>query len=271
MDDRGGARAGELGRAGEGGVKVRYIARVSCGNDSIAMLQLMREHRLQRVIVAYSDTGWATDEWNERVDRVAAWVRSLDWEFVRIGSVGFEQNVLDQTESGMFPTRLRKHCTKYLKILPALRWMAGVDPERHALVCVGIRRAESADRVGAPALLPEQDDGRHVWHPIVEFSDADRDAMVLKTPIELLDHRSDECAVCINATRADLRRAPAGHIDRIEALEARVGRPMFNPAKFMGAQGIREVKRWAESDRGKYQPPADDGLGAGCDDGWCGV
>lgn len=174
----------------------RYIARCSYGNDSVATLQLLHEHGLKDVTVVYSDTGWATEEWMERVDRGEEWVRSLGWDHVRIGSKGFEAGVLSHSQTGMFPTRLRKWCTKELKIRPFLAWAKDADPDKRAIVCVGVRRAESEARKDAPAFMPEQDNGRHVWHPLVEFSDADRDAMVLKTPLPLLPHRSDECGIC---------------------------------------------------------------------------
>lgn len=259
----------------------RYIARCSYGNDSVAMLQLMREHGLKGVAVVYSDTGWATEEWEDRIQRGEAFVRASGWKPVRLGSVGFEANVLNQTETGMFPTRLMKHCTKYLKIHPFLAWAKEADPEKLALICVGVRRAERG-RERHPAFMPEKDDGRHVWHPLIDFSDEDRDAMILKTPFEILPHRSDECAICINANRDDLRRAPESHLARVEALEAKVGRPMFNPASKMGATGIREVVRWANSERGKYVPPEgvalqpdlitqiEDAEPPTCIDDWCG-
>lgn len=258
----------------------RYIARCSYGNDSLAMLQLMREHGLKGVAVVYSDTGWATPQWGERVYHGEEWVRSLGWEPVRLPSRGFEDSVSGHTADGMFPTRLAKFCTQELKIRPFLKWVTAADPDKRAIVCVGVRRAESVARRQAPAFLPEQDNGRHVWHPLVEFSDADRDAMIAKTPFEVLPHRSDECGICINGNRADLRRAQEEHIARVEALEARVGRPMFNPEKYMGANGIREVVRWAQSAPGKFQAPlmpsADllsglvDHENQTCDDAWCG-
>jgi hypothetical protein len=231
-----------------------YFARVSGGNDSIAMLQCLREHRLKNVVVVNSDTGWASEAWAERMPKVEAWVRSLGWEWVSLVSEGFEAMVMRQTETGMFPTRQRKFCTKYLKIKPFLKWAAEADPEKRAVVCVGVRRAESEARANAPAFMPGYDNGRHVWHPIVEFDDASRDAMILKTPFEVLPHRSKEC-FCINWNRDDLLMAEPDHIDRVRALEARVGRPMFNPAGKMGAVGIDEVMRWAASPRGKYRPP----------------
>lgn len=256
----------------------RYIARCSYGNDSIAMLQLMHEHGLKNVAVVYSDTGWATHQWVERVDRGEEWVRSLGWEPVRLASKGFEAGVLGHSQTGMFPTRIRKWCTKELKIRPFLAWVKDADPDKQAIVCVGVRRAESEARKAMPAFMPEQDNGRHVWHPIVEFSDADRDAMIAKTPFEALPHRSDECGICINANRADLRRASEDHIARVETLEQSIGRPMFNPAKYAGADGIREVVRWAESERGKFKPAGlkpdmplfDDEPGETCEDAWCG-
>lgn len=258
---------------------MKYILRSSGGNDSIAMMQLIREHGLKGVTVAYSNTGWATPEWEERVRLIAEWVRSLGWEHVELPSIGFEEMVLAQTEAGMFPTRMRKFCTKYLKIKPFLAWVKDADPDKRALICVGVRRAESDARKGAPAFLPEQDNGRHVWHPIVEFTDADRDTMILKTPFDILPHRSDECAICINGNRADLRRASESAIARVEALEARVGRPMFDPKSRMGAEGIREVVEWAKSERGQYrkggiEPDLLSGLvdaeNATCEDAWCG-
>lgn len=261
----------------------RYIARCSYGNDSIAMLQLMHEHQLTGVAVVYSDTAWSSEAWEQRVASGEEWVRSLGWEPVHLSSKGFEAGTLGHSQTGMFPTRLRKWCTKELKIRPFLAWARDADPKRQALVCVGVRRAESVARSRHPAFMPQKDDGRHVWHPLIEFSDADRDAMITKTPFDVLPHRSDECAICINSNRADLRRAPEREVARVEALETAIGRPMFNPAKYAGAEGIREVVKWAHSERGKYRPPNGiqpeyplldamlDAEPATCEDDWCGL
>jgi 3'-phosphoadenosine 5'-phosphosulfate sulfotransferase (PAPS reductase)/FAD synthetase len=195
-------------------VTYRYIARCSYGNDSIAMLQYMHECGLKDVAVVNNDTGWASEAWADRVAEGEAWARSMGWDAITLTSDGFESVVINQTEAGMFPTRQRKFCTKYLKIHPFLAWAKVADPEKRALVCVGVRRAESVARSKHPAFMPEKDDGRHVWHPLIDFSDADRDAMIAKTPLPILPHRSDECAICINSNRADLRRALPREIER---------------------------------------------------------
>lgn len=261
----------------------RYIARCSYGNDSIAMLQYMRECGLTDVVVVNNDTGWASEDWPARVAQGEAWVRSFGWDAVTLTTEGFEAMTLNRTKTGMFPTRLRKWCTKDLKIKPFLKWARNADPEKRALVCVGVRRAESKARANHPAFMAEKDDGRHVWHPLIDFSNDDRDAMIRKTPFEILPHRSDECAICINSNRTDLRRASDRDIRRVADLEAKVGRPMFNPAKFQGAEGIYQVLEWAMSDRGKYRPPAGvvpeydpieailDNEPATCEDNWCGI
>jgi len=53
----------------------------------------------------------------------------------------------------------------------------------------------------------------------------------------------------------------------IDDLEEEVGKPMFRPHRHMGAKGIREVLRWAHSDRGKYEAPEEQQ--AACDAAWC--
>lgn len=258
----------------------RYIARCSYGNDSIAMLQLMREHGLKDVTVVYSDTGWASEAWEGRVTQGEEWVRSLGWTAVRLASKGFEAGVLGHSQTGMFPTRIRKWCTKELKIRPFLAWVKTFDPEKRALICVGVRRAESEARSRHPAFMPEKDGGRHVWHPLIEFDDEARDAMIAKTSFEILPHRSDECEMCINNNRPDFLRMTERAIGRVEVLEAATGQPMFHPSNHMGATGIREVIRWANSSRGKFKPigwqpdmPLLDPLpdpGSDCEDAWCG-
>lgn len=258
----------------------RYLIRSSFGNDSIALIQWAAESGLKNVAVTYSNTRWATEEWKARVAIAADWVRSLGFDFIEIDSVGFRQNVLAQTEQGMWPTGLRKHCTKYLKILPFLAWAKENDPDCRAVVLVGVRRAESVARRGKPPFMLEADGGRHVLHPLIDFSDEDRDAMVAKTPMPLLPHKSDECAICIHANKDDLKRAPEAALAEVEEMEAIVGEPMFHPGKRMGAVGIREVRRWAESGRGEYRPPDGPSVDlltmiesepATCEDDWCGL
>jgi hypothetical protein len=88
-----------------------------------------------------------------------------------------------------------------------------------------------------------------------------------------------ECFPCINSNRADLRllAEDESRVAFIENLEAEMGhtskgkpRTMFRPYRYMGATGIREIIRWAQSDPGKFD--IDDGTGGGgCYSGQCGL
>jgi hypothetical protein len=103
---------------------------------------------------------------------------------------------------------------------------------------------------------------------LVEFSDDDRNALIARTPFEMLPHRSLECSPCIFSSRADLRNVSETRIAEIEQLESDVGRVMFRPKAYAGADGVREVIRWAQSDRGKYKPDVEEE--PDCDSGFCG-
>lgn len=232
----------------------RYVARCSFGNDSVAMLQSMRERGLKDVAVTYSETGWGSEEWDARVRLGEEWVRSIGWDFFRLPSVGMEHLVLTQARDGIWPTRTRKFCTKELKLKPLLAWLKEFDPEKRALVCVGVRRSESPARAHHAPFMPESDDGRHVWHPLIEASWEDVVTYVGRTPLPLVEGRSRECEICINANKDDLKRALEPAVARVERLEKQIGQPMFNPAKMMGADGIREAVRWGHSERGKFKP-----------------
>jgi 3'-phosphoadenosine 5'-phosphosulfate sulfotransferase (PAPS reductase)/FAD synthetase len=257
---------------------IRYLLRASYGNDSVALIQWAHERKLKDVSVLFSDTGWAAPWWEPRVAQMEFWADLLGFDTVRIPSVGLEQLVRNRKG---WPRQGIQFCTTELKILPALKWMDEHDPFGLATVVVGIRREESANRRSFPEYVESSpdNDGRAMWAPLVDYSEADRNALLARAGVEPLPHRSMECFPCINSNRADLREL-AKHPQRIaeiEAIERSLGstskgkpRTMFRPYRYMGATGIREIVRWAESAPGEFDP--DDGTGGGnCDSGMCGT
>lgn len=254
---------------------VDYVVFSSYGNDSIALLQLLHEFRLpeqRTVAVVYSDTGWANTGWPERVEKAARWAEGLGYFTARtVPELGFADLVRKRK---IFPRGRAQFCTSELKIFPAQKWLDQHDPERKAICVVGVRRAESQRRSGAQPFVPisEAHGGRSLWHPLVEFSDEDRDALIARTGWEVLPHRSDECT-CIFSGRKDLRRFSPERVAEILDLELELdpdgNRTMFRPKAYAGAKGITEVMRWANSERGKYSPEEDDE--PDCDSGMCGA
>lgn len=248
-----------------------FVLFTSWGNDSIAAAQLMHEYglpRQRRCVALFSDTGWAEPLWLARVAEAERWAQSLGFETHRTQSLGFPDLARKRKT---FPRGLMQFCTGELKIEPAKRWLEHNDPERIAIAVNGVRRAESLRRATTPVFVPISDShgGRSLWSPLAEFNDESRNALIERTPFELLPHRSMECSPCIFSSRADLRNVSEERAQEIEALESEIGRVMFRPKAYAGAEGIREVLRWAQSDRGKYKPDIEEE--PDCDSGFCGV
>ena len=248
------------------------FAFASYGNDSIALIEWLREHRASaNVTTVYSDTKWAAPWWQDRVDRAEAWVRSIGFKTARIESEGFAPLAIRKKG---FPRNGMQFCTSELKIAPAMRWLDVHDPEKEAVCAVGVRREESRSRSSWPEWVEESDKhgGRSLWAPLVTYTRERRDELVVRAGFDVLPHRSMECFPCINSNRADLRLLDEARVAEIEALEHSMGvssegkpRTLFRPYRHQGAVGVREVLRWAHSDRGGYEPP-----GSGCDSGFCG-
>jgi hypothetical protein len=255
-----------------------YVLFASYGNDSNALIQHAHDIGLEDVVVVYSDTGWSSSDWGDRVAKCEAWVTTLGFRHTRTKSIGLEQLVKDKKG---WPRQGMQFCTFELKIAPAKAALEELDPDHTATCLVGVRRSESTARRVFPERIESSPNhgGRPLWAPLVDHTDEMRDALLAKAGFEPLPHRSMECFPCINSNRADLRllaKDPA-RIEKINQIETDLGftskgkpRTMFRPYQHMGATGIKEIIRWAEAERGEFDP--DDGTGGGnCDSGFCGT
>jgi 3'-phosphoadenosine 5'-phosphosulfate sulfotransferase (PAPS reductase)/FAD synthetase len=245
----------------------------SYGNDSVALIQWAHEKGLRNVVVAYSDTGWAAKKWPERVARGEAWAQSLGFQTARIPSMGMQALVVKKKAWPRGGGGKYQFCTAALKKEPALVWLDSIDPAREVIVMTGIRREESANRSDFPEWTEESEEhgGRTLHAPLVRHREADRDALIRKTPLEVLPHRSKECWPCVNARIPELRAMDVDTIDRVDAMELAAGinskgnaRVMFSPRRHGGAIGIRAVVEHAKRAVDDLFEPG------GCDGGWCG-
>lgn len=254
-----------------------HVIFASYGNDSMALIQWAADAKLDQVYVVCSDTGWAAEFWKERTERAEAYVRSLGFIPVSLPSEGLADLV--RRKKG-WPRQGIQFCTLDLKILPALAWLEENDPFGIAICFNGVRREESSNRADTPeCVFPSHNHGKRMLRsPLAMMKEAERDELIRRTGFDILPHRSMECFPCINSNRADLRMLAEdeSRIAYIEGLEAEMGmtskgkpRTMFRPYRYMGATGIREIVRWAQSAPGKFD--IDDGTGGGCDSGYCGT
>lgn len=252
-----------------------HIVHTSYGNDSVALLQWCLEKGLEEVHALHCSTGWSAPWWEERIARCQDWAQSCGIETHYIASEGMESLV---RRKKAWPFNGAQFCTKELKVEPANKWMAEVDPDGDAICLVGVRRAESRHRQSWPEWTYDSGGhgGRDLWAPLVNHSNEERDALLDRAGFEALPHRSMECFPCINSNRGDFLELTEGRIAEIEALEESMGitsngkpRTMFRPHRHQGAVGIREVVKWARfGDYDKDQPML---FGGGCDSVWCEV
>lgn len=269
----------------------RFVIFSSYGNDSVALIQWAHEEGLRDVVVVYSDTGWAAKKWGPRVERMEEWVRTLGYETARTSSIGF---MALAHEKKAFPTQQFQWCSFRLKIEPAMRWLDERDPDKRAVCLVGVRREEGPDRANYPNFLCRS--GSHgervMIAPLADYTTEKRDELLARAGVDPLPHRSMECSPCVNSNRQDFRAMEEDDIAKAESGEKELndvhgptknGKPrtLFRPHRHMGAVGVREVVKWAKSERGEYKPPADvaaepelpletEAVEGGCVSGWCG-
>lgn len=246
------------------------IISVSYGNDSIALLQWAKEHGLENVYVVYVDTGWAHPGWQDRVKKGKELAEI--YGFVTFEVKGPRLFAGWVKHKKMFPTNKYQWCTSYLKIIPFANFLDFIDPNASATIIVGKRRAESKKRESTQEFEFNNSfySGQVVWNPLYNHTDAERDALILKTGFVPLPHRSLECCPCVNANRNDLRETPKICIDRVRSLEEKTGKFMYSISRYMGAEGIDEVISWANSSRGSFHRKQIKLFDYQCSSGMCG-
>lgn len=235
----------------------------SGGNDSVALIVWAIKNKLENVYVIFNDTGWAADNWKYRMAEIEFLCMQNNFKYVVTESEGFEAMVRRKKGFPM-PASKMQFCSSILKTEPTLYWLRKNDPEKKAIIYIGVRREESQNRANHPYEIigHEKYEGRLQKFPLVEFTEKDRDFLIDETDIDILMHGSMECFPCINSNRSDLRLLSKDkkRVSMISDLEKDMGftsknkpRVMFRPYRHMGATGIKEVVKWAECERGQYK------------------
>jgi 3'-phosphoadenosine 5'-phosphosulfate sulfotransferase (PAPS reductase)/FAD synthetase len=237
---------------------------ISCGNDSIALLQwIVTNKSHQDNIALYSNTGWSSPEWPGRVAKVSDFCAEHGIRFVSIKSEGMEA-LVRRKKGWPMPASKMQFCTEELKVRPAREYMLEIDPNLEADCYTGIRREESQNRQHAPEFIEqsERHGGRDLYCPLVEYTEEQRNQMIHDAGFDMLPHSSMECFPCVCSNRSDFIRLAEYPeiIDKIANIEREMGytrngkpRTMFRPYRHMGAIGIRKVVAWALAGRGKWK------------------
>lgn len=257
---------------------MKNIVSMSGGKDSVALWLWALRTGLDPIAV-YVDTGW---EWDGHH-------RHLDMLEQRVGPIcrikpkeTFEQRT---RRYGMFPSRVKKWCTRELKIEPFKQWLdAFVDQSGEDVqLLLGIRREESAKRAD-PIATPEREWSDlydcEVWRPILDWTveQVIEEHRTAGIPMHPLYHHGSErvgCFPCVNASKAELAvlgRIDPGRVSLIRQIEADTQQTMFTRDRRTEKRrqgdngpsvvpiGIDEVLAWAKTERGGkklalVQPP----------------
>lgn len=197
------------------------------GNNSIALIQWAHEQALHPVCVVHVETGWSKSGWGARVKAGQELALRYGFEVVSlIPKNNFAELVKDRKR---FPSSRFQWCAGFIKGLPLQRWLSEIDINDQAMIFLPSRKADSRARVNLANMIENNEyfDGRTVCYPLCECSDLERDAMVERTGLPQLAHRSLECYPCIHSSHAELANLDLDAIRRVSCLENEVQQFMF--------------------------------------------
>lgn len=212
------------------------------GNDSIALIEWVKQQSLRDVYVVSVDTGWSAKEWDRRVLHADKYLTQHAMTHVRLTSeYSFSKLVRERKN---FPSIKFHWCASFLKGLPILEWLDQVDPDLNAMVLLAKRReqAPALQNLQAFELESHSYGGRKVGYPLYQHTLAQRNQLIEEAGFDLLVTRSLECDPCIYNQRSDFQRLDNERIQQVAALEAVIDRPMFSvPIEVVVAETFSDV------------------------------
>ena len=208
---------------------MKYIISYSGGKDSTAaLLWAYEQFEPSDIVVVFCDTGWETHITYDYVAYIEGWCKDHGIIFHRVvPPLQFEELVKHKK---MFPFKMRRYCTEYLKIKPFYMFLAKYR-ETHPdyIVITGERAEESPSRANKPE---REFDGQYyhceVWRPLKNWTAEEVFKVQIKhsvnvNPMYHMGFTRVGCAPCIYAKVSDVEML-AKHfpeqIDKVRKLEA---------------------------------------------------
>jgi len=197
------------------------IASVSGGKDSTALCLHLKERGIPYIAV-HMDTGWEHPDTDQYIREVLPQhIGPIEW-------IVPERTMIPLIHhKAMFPSRVRRYCTQFLKVFPLQQWLDDrYGPD--VVNAVGIRAAESAAR-------SKLDEWEHIewawtWRPLIGWSeqnviDIHTRNNVRPNPLYLKGAARVGCWPCIFARKEEIRtiaNTDPARIDLIRQLETEV-------------------------------------------------
>ncbi len=268
--------------------EIAFIASVSGGKDSTAMLCALREAGIPHRAV-FADTGWEAPQTYEYLDTIER-VLGLRIERVRSKLGGMVD--IARLKAG-YPLRKGRWCTDKLKFEPMREFHEKVREELgcDTVSVVGVRGEESEERAKMAMFEFWSDWDGYIWRPLLHWTVQDVLAIHHRhglpvNPLYRLGFERVGCMPCIMSRKEDVRLMAQHFPDRVnlirateqeftaerarrnEAGEGDFKHPVatFFMPKTPGVPcGIDEVVAWSRTTRGGRQLPLlEQSVASGC-------
>ena len=222
--------------------KMKVVASVSGGKDSAALSLWLHENGIEHERI-FMDTGWETQSTYDYIDNV------LEPKLGKITKLYYDVQLTDEVrqiaetienkhlggrkssmirlclKKGMFPSRMMRWCTDYLKVNPAFEYFSENGTQVNA---VGVRAEESVARSKLAEFEESPLKGKKgqtfmVWRPLIRWSFDDVVAIhkrhgVVPNPEYIDGAERVGCFPCIFSRKSEIRRVAERHPARIDLL-----------------------------------------------------
>lgn len=226
------------------------------GNETVALVAYAIQQKLSNVVVVSVETGWAANNWQQRIDLAEKYIKDQGLEVYRIKAKQTFASLIEQRAD--FPSIQYQWCAGFLKALPFLDWLDEHDPRANGVVLLGNRRALAKRNATLPEYIKNSEHfgERKIWHPLYLHSDSEIRNLVAQTGLDYLPHRSLECDPCVNNSAADFLRLEEADVAKTKSLEKNISKHMFSDKIYGNSEGIEKVINWVEknSESDKLSP-----------------
>lgn len=232
----------------------RVVACISGGKDSAAMSLWLTEQGIEHDRV-FVDTGWEHPETYAYIEGPLQ---------AAIGAITTINPPLPMSELirkyGMFPSNMRRYCTRDLKVEPLQSFIASLGVP--VVSAIGIRADESAKRAAEPEWDGVSTPVEYlIWRPLLRWSlqdvvDIHSRHGLAPNPLYLRGASRVGCWPCINARKSEIAHVAAtdpARIDLIRLLESEVTERRGSHRGFFGEEPIDEVVEWSRTSHGGRQ------------------
>ena len=244
----------------------QIIASVSGGKDSTAMCLYFKELGIEFTPM-FCDTGWESAEtYTYLRDYLPGIIGEIKWVTTKVDLPEGLEEIAQQYERRLghysamvrqclhwsdFPTRLRRWCTRKVKMEPAKKYFDSLDDE--PINAVGVRAAESKARSKMPEWEWQDQFDCETWRPLIDWSEQDvidihtRHGVMPNQQYLSMNATRVGCYPCIYASKKEIR-AIADHsperFDLLHDLELTITQLAKNKAKQKGKNHNDVFRGW---------------------------